>query len=380
MGTLYLILTSSKNIQLCKKITHLNLIAVIVSVYCLGVKSDKFKFKQACEQHRECLSRKCIPLCDDSSKKLCIQPSWFYERHGLEFPQCIEKDIDHSHLYNYRKVGESCHNDVGCNSKHCLKECSSKRMKCAESKLFYEKKKMDAPKCIDQKAMQMNEKPGVSSDAKMEKNDAIMKDKNKDSSATTVEERTDVEKPKVSPSASAEENSNETKGRTDASLDKKVEENIFGIKDQLKDPDKRHLGQTCKVHDDCMTGNCVPLCDSSNPNSYCIQPRWSFEMHDLDIPSCLEKEKFQRLEALMIIKDGSDASKTDFAADDSDENLRGLRRMKEKNKVATSKQDSNPDTFDYKSLIKKKLNENRETNTVKDLQLDEWKSKIDGNI
>ena len=67
----------------------------------------------------------------------------------------------------------------------------------------------------------------------------------------------------------------------------------------------RHLGQLCTGNDDCVTGNCVPLCEEDNPNFYCIQPRWSFEMYGMDVPSCLDREKLLRLEKILSGKDES---------------------------------------------------------------------------
>ena len=357
-----------------------NLAKIIALAYCLCVNCNRLRPNEACEEDRECLSRKCVPFCGDSSKKLCNQPDWFYERHGLEFPQCVEKNIDYSRFYKNRKAGETCHNDSGCDSRHCLKECSSKVMKCAESKSFFQENKMGVPKCIDNKSIDMKEKSKASSDLKTKENTGDMNEQDNGSLVTKVEVNIDIkEKAKDSPNVRIEEKFVETKEKEKVFLDRKAEENFIGMKDQVKNStEKRPLGQTCEAHDDCMTGNCVPLCDSNNSNSYCIQPRWSFEMHSLEIPSCLEEEKFQRLEALLIIKDGSEASKVDNAVADSEDNLRGMRKMKEKGNIATPNQGSNPDTFDYKSMLKKKI-ENREINNPKDKIADVWKSKIDGN-
>ena len=167
---------SKKNKLIWANAIHLNLIMIIALGHCLYVKSNKFKFKENCEQHLECLSKRCTPLCDNSSKKICIQPSWFYHRHGINFPQCAETNIDYSYLYNRRKVGETCHNDTGCESKHCLKECSSKKMKCAESKWFYKQDNIAIPECIDRKA-DMEETSKISLHARFERNAVDRKEK-----------------------------------------------------------------------------------------------------------------------------------------------------------------------------------------------------------
>jgi len=65
----------------------------------------------------------------------------------------------------------------------------------------------------------------------------------------------------------------------------------------------RNLGETCSGHLNCVSGNCVPLCEDPKKESRCIEPRWSFTMYDLPVPSCIDSDT-----TMSFLKLGDDKS------------------------------------------------------------------------
>jgi len=202
----------------------MKLIETIILAKCLTriESDDRIRHGKTCVNHDQCISKQCIPLCDNSTKKICIKPDWIYERHGLEFPQCVKDEHDFPG-FSARQLGESCHVDSNCESKNCVSDCSGNKWRCIASKSFYRGKKIDTPKCLEEKASDILKKVTVSS-------------------AT------------------------------------------------------RHLGHICAGHGECLSDNCVPICESKQSELRCIEPRWSFEMYNMEIPSCVEREKSLKLE------------------------------------------------------------------------------------
>jgi len=105
-----------------------------------------------CEFYRQCQSQHCLRFCEDKRKAVCIEASWFYERHGLGLPSCIEekeyrKKMQYTHK---RQLGETCHSDVNCASTRCVPQCGNGPIfRCSESLEFYQQNRMEPPKCIE---------------------------------------------------------------------------------------------------------------------------------------------------------------------------------------------------------------------------------------
>jgi len=159
----------------------------------------------------------------------------------------------------------------------------SKKWQCIDPKSFYLEKNMNHPYCADEKTSDILKKATVSLASK--ENPADMLRKATDSLGS--DEKTSYIMKTATVSLGSEEKTSDMLKRATASVG------------------SRHLGQFCTSNDDCVTGNCVPLCEEDNPNFYCIQPRWSFEMYSMEVPSCLDREKLLRLEKLLSVKDDS---------------------------------------------------------------------------
>merc|ERR1719445_2943907 len=49
------------------------------------------------------------------------------------------------------------------------------------------------------------------------------------------------------------------------------------------------IGQKCTHASDCVTGNCVPVCDYINSYHRCIEPVFSFSRYNKPIPTCISR-------------------------------------------------------------------------------------------
>lgn len=112
-----------------------------------------------CEYNGQCQSQHCVKFCEhtNNNKAVCIEASWFYKKHGLDLPSCIEENEYKKKIqYLYqRQLGETCHSDVNCgaptkSSMRCIPECGDDNtiFRCSESLDYYRKKGMDAPNCV----------------------------------------------------------------------------------------------------------------------------------------------------------------------------------------------------------------------------------------
>ena len=109
---------------------------------------------ERCTINEDCQSQNCALVCNEL-ESVCIQPSWFFLRHGLEAPNCVKRNIINTKLFLYKKriAGETCHTDKNCYSNKCIPPCGSNESmwKCIESTSYYEKKKIKPPTCFEEK-------------------------------------------------------------------------------------------------------------------------------------------------------------------------------------------------------------------------------------
>ena len=187
-----------------------------------------------CKTSRDCQSQHCVTVCS-GKESVCIQPDWFYIRHGLQVPNCIEHDrirvnLPHAHK---RMVGQTCHNDRNCYSNKCIPLCGSNKHVwiCAESTSHYEEKKIKTPTCLEIKEI-------------------------------ALENDEDKEKEEVK---------------------------------EEKDSPLRKLGESCLNDMSCLSGNCCPTCNASDSESLCNEPRWLFTAHELPLPHCIDKNNLPKL-------------------------------------------------------------------------------------
>lgn len=109
-----------------------------------------------CDHDRECKSQHCVKFCDND-RKLCMEARWFFTRHGLDVPECLSPDeyrrkVQYTHA---RQLGETCHTDSNCaRTARCIPECGKASIvhRCSESLDYYNRKRMDAPKCVERTA------------------------------------------------------------------------------------------------------------------------------------------------------------------------------------------------------------------------------------
>lgn len=105
-----------------------------------------------CVANQDCKSQHCVPLCSPSqpTKSYCIEADWFFIRHGMNMPDCVNLPSErHAEYAIGRLLHETCHNDKNCVTKHCVPECSSKLWRCVEPRDFFATNNLEMPKCVN---------------------------------------------------------------------------------------------------------------------------------------------------------------------------------------------------------------------------------------
>jgi len=240
--------------------------SVAIAVLCIHIVSCQdldLTFGKICKDNKQCKSQHCIPICD-GVEKACTEPDWYYLRHAKEIPTCMKssytrRNIGSIPFVRERLIGHSCHNDTNCQSKHCLPMCesASTMWRCLEPRSFFERQKLDMPKCV-----------------KLSYITSYMKEENKKKKET---ERASIFSTNLKGSKIVE-----TKEETVPS---------------------RGLGQTCSQHLECFSDHCVYACTESSKfeekESRCIEPRMSFTMYNLPVPNCVGEEAMNDLVKLV---------------------------------------------------------------------------------
>merc|ERR1712228_321348 len=178
-----------------------------------------------------------------------------------------------------RKDHETCHNDINCESKHCLPDCNSSKTpvwKCVESRSFYRRHGIDIPTCARSEISNMSN----NSNEKKKASSRISNDSN------TI--------------------------------------------NQIRSTSSKNIGEPCAVDENCFSGNCVPVCDDKSPTSqsHCIESKMSFSRHNLSIPKCVSRKTVDDLLSLFGDSNEELSSENEVKDVDSKEapvktNLRG---------------------------------------------------------
>jgi len=117
-----------------------------------------------CQDKYDCKSQHCVAVCPDQNMgqvSYCIEANWFFDRHGLNIPPCIRpNDLLRKIQYSTsRSFGETCHNDINCETHHCVPVCNSELWKCIEPVEYFQQNKLDIPSCITNEARVVKQGP-----------------------------------------------------------------------------------------------------------------------------------------------------------------------------------------------------------------------------
>ena len=205
---------------------------IFVTLYLLQIvpAHKGIRIGDSCETNRDCISQHCASICN-KQESVCIQATWFYLRHGLQVPTCIEQNlikVKFPHA-NERQVGETCHSNNNCNSKHCIPLCGPDQSiwRCVESRSYYEQKKIKVPTCFEEK----NNENGIGMNTKNKEDDSSF----------------------------------------------------------------RQLGESCLNDLSCLSGNCSPTCDAPESESLCNVPRWLLTVNNIPVPECMDRNRLPEL-------------------------------------------------------------------------------------
>jgi len=102
-----------------------------------------------------------------------------------------------------------------------------------------------------------------------------------------------------------------------------ITEDNIKVLNELKVPAaSKKLGETCSGHLNCVSGNCVPICETLSDESRCIEPKLLFTMYDSPVPSCVNSDTVKSLLQLSVsTSDNNEDADASFA----DENMTNLR-------------------------------------------------------
>jgi len=142
---------------------------------------------------------------------------------------------------------------------------------------------------------------------------------------------------------------------------------------------KVHLGQRCKSNDECISSHCIRVCDSKPLESLCIEPRWSFEMYKIDVPSCIDQDKALQLEKLL--KSSATSKMTEAVKSEAmqqynleSESRQNVRKIKEISSSVPEKEEIHRVTKenDNANNISNEISdEKKEKKPLKDAKIDE---------
>jgi len=305
---------------------------------------------ETCHKSKSCVSKHCIPECEGDSFR-CIEMMSFYSNYNMKIPKCVEKLTavalsNSNNVKGFRNIGETCVTSNDCFSENCVPICEDSQsiLICIEHRKSFEFHNMPAPTCVDKKRS-----IELSNSVRKSKMDTggksmqdllrpLIQDSNNgkiDSSGEKMRNRD--EKAIVVPGVEAKNGIlDEMVHRTIGNLGETCHGNescasqhcipecaddsfrciemvSFYSKYNMKIPKcvekltalalsstsnvrgSRNIGETCAANSDCISYNCIPICEDSQSNYLCIENKKSFEFHNIPTPTCVDKERSTEL-------------------------------------------------------------------------------------
>ena len=222
-----------------------SIIVILCAIVGLVTSEKGVLFGGKCENHDDCKSQQCTPICDSLTESACTMPSWYYLRHETVVPSCVTESyletrkVGSVPFSKQRRIGHSCHNNDNCESRHCVPMCDTDHTmwRCIESRSFFINANKEVPTCTDAEKV-------------------VRQKITKSSEESTEGERKAHQKP-VTP---------------------------------------KRLGALCAQNSECDSNNCVPMCRSSKPEkeARCIEPSESFNTHKVPVPKCMSRGSMTR--------------------------------------------------------------------------------------
>jgi len=84
----------------------------------------------------------------------------------------------------------------------------------------------------------------------------------------------------------------------------------------------KNIGEPCVLHSDCVSDNCIPICENPEFGSLCIENKRSFEFYKMPYPTCIERHN--TIQLINIIKIANRREDIDSKHDIGDNPLKGL--------------------------------------------------------
>jgi len=133
-------------------------VLILIPCFDLALARKKKLFRSnVCIDNRQCKSQSCASVCA-TTDHVCIEPGWFYERHGMQVPECVglsdEGVIEYKEISNFneRQLGDTCAVSINCVSEHCVPECDTSNpvWRCIQSRAFFDNHNIESPRCVNQ--------------------------------------------------------------------------------------------------------------------------------------------------------------------------------------------------------------------------------------
>jgi len=304
---------------------------------------------EKCKDDRECQSRQCVPQCG-TDNKYCVEAMWFFERHGLEVPVCMDlvlaNNFQKLHLNGGRQLGETCAADSNCNTRNCVPECDSPTVyRCMESTSFFSSHSKTKPECIKLDTALLLERTKIPTgsrnfgqsclvDTDCASGNCLPFCESGDNDARCIEPNQSfinhaIEAPKCITRRMAFENvkhvlSGNLSDKDIINLVPRLKE-VGALKDfedeantpyelvslQASDNQQvenglilhlkkgRQFGETCAVDSTCSSNNCIPECGSTDVFR-CIEPKSFFSTYRVSMPKCIDPIVASALEKAKI--------------------------------------------------------------------------------
>merc|ERR1719410_1495514 len=212
------------------------------------------------------------------------------------------------------KLGHACNESLDCVSQHCLPKCESKdKLKlCVEPTWVFQRHSINVPSCADDLLIQ--ELKNFKSLTVSQLGEKCHTNSNCFSQQCIPECHSSFFRCIEPESFYARYNLRQPKCVEEKKALSLVSSNNIKA--------SKNIGEPCVLHSDCVSDNCIPICENPEFGSLCIENKRSFEFYKMPYPTCIERHN--TIQLINIIKIANRREDIDSKHDIGDNPLKGL--------------------------------------------------------
>jgi len=185
------------------------------------------------------------------------------------------------------KVGQSCGEAKDCISQHCVPMCDGGRGSsvCLEPEWVFKRHAIALPKCVDTTLMKKLKK--YKSVATSHIGDTCHLESNCFSQNCKAECGSDLYKC-IEPRAFY----NRYNLKTPKCIEKDVSDAVSASNNAYS---TKNIGEQCETSSDCVSDNCIDICEDHVSGMLCVENQKSFELNKILVPECIDMDSAKEL-------------------------------------------------------------------------------------